>query len=418
MTTLYIRYPSRASVDLAGPGGLCQFALAGDGGTLQQQGAAALGSLDGAIGAAQRVVLLLSAADVTLLRVAVPPLSAARLKAALPNLVEEQVLGDPAECVLAAGPRDADGKRTVAVVQRAWLEALVKALLAQGARTLAVLPAQLCLPLAPGGAAAALDVGAAGLELTLCLAPSEGMGLNLPAQPLAALQMARDLAADAPLTVYVAQDDVAAWQAMAASVTGAAIAVEAQHWAHWISASKGAGLDLMPALGAAGAQARDWRRWRWPLRLALLAMLVNVAGVNIEWLRLKREAAAVRSGMLQTFKAVYPNETALFPAAQMRRNIAAAKLAGGQVGADEFTALAAALGEALGPLRAKGVLAGLDYRERTLLAKIKPDTVDAGALAQVKAQLATRQLSLSEASPGNWEIRAGAPSVSLTPGAR
>jgi general secretion pathway protein L len=43
-------------------------------------------------------------------------------------------------------------------------------------------------------------------------------------------------------------------------------------------------------LGAAGARQRDWRRWRWPLRLALLAVAVNLIGLNIEWLRLKREA--------------------------------------------------------------------------------------------------------------------------------
>ena len=66
------------------------------------------------------------------MRVKAPPLSASKLKAALPALVEEQVLGDPADCVLAATAEDSEGLRTVAVVQRAWLEVLVKALLAQG----------------------------------------------------------------------------------------------------------------------------------------------------------------------------------------------------------------------------------------------------------------------------------------------
>ncbi|MDC8760461.1 type II secretion system protein GspL [Janthinobacterium fluminis] len=404
MTTLYIRHPAKASVDSVAQ---CQFALAGADGRLLQQGAAALGGMGQMIGAARRVVLLLAAADVTLLRLKVPPLSAARLKAALPGLVEEQILGEPGDCVLAAGAEGADGMRTVAVVQRAWLEVLVKALLAQGARGVAALPAQLCLPLQPGGAAAALHEVDGGVALTLRLAPHEGMGLILPAQaPATLLPLLRAFVAEAPLTLYVGAAQLAAYQEAAAATAG--VAVEAEQWPHWIAAAKTAGLDLVPALGAAGGQARNWQRWRWPLRLALLVALVNIAGVNIEWLRLKRDAAALRAAMQQTFKAAYPNETPLYPAEQMRRNLATAKLASGQMAADEFSALGAALGEALGALGAKGAIASLDYRERALTVKLKPDTVPAGVLAKAKAALAERQLQLSEPAPGTWQIRAAA----------
>ncbi len=357
------------------------------------------------IASARRVVLLLAGADVTLLRLKVPPLSAARLKAALPNLVEEQILGDPADCVLAVTAEGADGLRSVAVVQRAWLEVLVKALLAQGARAVAALPAQLCLPLAPGAAAAALHDADGAAELTLRLGAHEGLGLSLPAQPPAALlQLLRGFAAEAPLTVYVPAAQAGAYREAAAALPG--VSVETEQWSHWIAAAKTAGPDLAPALGAAGAKARDWQRWRWPLRLALLAALVNIVGVNVEWLRLKRDAAALRAAMLQTFKATYPNEAALYPAEQMRRNVANARMAGGQMAPDEFGALAAALGEALGPLAGAGAVASLDYRERALTVKLKPDTVPAGALAQVKGALKARRLQLDETAPGTWQIRA------------
>ena len=141
--------------------------LAGDGGQLQQQGSAALGSLGQLIAGAKQVVLLLAASDVTLLRLKTPPLAGARLRAALPGLVEEPILGDVQDCLLAAGAPDAAGLRTVAVAQRAWIDVLVKALLAQGARKIALLPSQLCLPLPPGGVAAALQTGAQGIELAL-----------------------------------------------------------------------------------------------------------------------------------------------------------------------------------------------------------------------------------------------------------
>ena len=408
MTTLYIRHPAKASVDsvVAGSVALCQFALVGAGGALLQQGAAALGNLTDLTGAAHRVVLLLAASDVTLLRVKIPPLSSARLKAALPNLVEDQLLGDPADCVLAATPM-ADGMRTVAVVQRAWLEVLVKALLAQGARSVQALPAQMCLPLLPGRASAAISADQIGLELTLRLAQYDGFGLTLALAPAAALETLRALAGDVPLTVYVAANEVAGYQALAAGMSG--ITLEAEHWAHWVAGAHTAAPDLIPALGASGAQARNWQRWRWPVRLALLALLVNIVGVNIEWLRFKREAAGVRLAMLQTFKAAYPKETVILdPAAQMRKNIARAQLESGQRGPDEFTALCAAFGEAMGSLARQNVIAALEYREQALFIKLKPGTLDAAAMGQIRVALAAHNLALLEPTPGTWQIRSSA----------
>jgi len=401
LTTLYIRHPAKASTDSAAA---CPFVLAGDGGALLQQGSTPLGNLGQLIAGAKQVVLLLAAADVTLLRLKTPPLAGARLRAALPGLVEEHILGDAQDCVLAAGAADAAGMRTVAVVQRAWMEVLVKALLAQGARKVAVLPSQLCLPLQAGGVTAALQAGGQGLELVLRQAPQEGVGLILPAQPQQALMTTRAFAGDAPLTVYVAQGDVAHYQALAAGMAG--VTVEDDHWAHWIAGAQAAGLDLAPALGANGGAARDWQRWRWPLRLAALAVIVNLVGLNIEWSRLKREAATVQTSMQQTFKAAYPNETPVYGqmALQMQRNIAAAKLQSGQASMDDFTSLSAALGEALGGLAGRGVVASLEYRERSLIVKLKPDMVDASAQAQVREGLAARKLSLNETEPGVWKI--------------
>ncbi|RFP24165.1 general secretion pathway protein GspL [Duganella sp. BJB488] len=406
MTTLLIRYPAKASVD-SGAAQTCPFALVGDGGNLLQQGVSPLGNLSDLVASSRRVVLLLAAADVTLLRVVAPPLSAARLKAALPALVEEQVLGDPADCVLAAGAADADGGRTVAVVQRSWIEVLVKALLAQGAHHISVLPAQLCLPFQPGSVSAALTTGDAGFELILRQSQTMGMGLTLPAQPQAALQTLRAMAGDEPVTLYLAPAQMAQFAPLVATAdAGHGVTLMEDHWAHWVAASRSAGLDLAPALGASGANARQWQRWRWPLRIAALALLVNVVGLNVEWLRLKREAAAVSQSMLQTFKAAYPNEPVILdPAAQMRKNISLAKADGGQPAADEFTALSAALGEALGALPRKDIIATLEYRDRALQIKVKPNTVDSGTLAQLRSALAARKLDLSETNPGAWQIR-------------
>jgi general secretion pathway protein L len=403
LTTLFIRYPAKASVDSGAAQG-CPFALVGDGGNLLQQGSSPLGNLADLVASARRVVLLLAASDVTLLRVKTPPLSAARLKAALPALVEEQVLGDPADCVLAASAADGEGMRSVAVVQRAWLEVLVKALLAQGAHAVSVLPSQLCLPFQPGSVSAALTPGDTGYELIMRQSQFQGLGLALPAQPEPALHTLRALAGDEPVTLYLAPAQMAQFAPLAGEVPHLTLAED--HWAHWVAASRTAGLDLAPALGASGATARQWQRWRWPIRIAALAVLVNVVGINVEWLRLKREADAVRLSMTQIFKAAYPKETVILdPAAQMRKNISLAKSDSGQPGADEFTALSAAFGEALNVLPRKDIIATLEYKERALLVKVKPDTVDAAALAQLRSALQGRKLEMSEASPGAWQIR-------------
>ncbi|AVR98880.1 type II secretion system protein GspL [Pseudoduganella armeniaca] len=408
MTTLYISYPARAAANDAGAAQSCSFALVGDAGNVAQQGTGALSKLADLVASARKVVLLLAASDVTLLRVTVPPLSGARLKAALPNLVEEQILGDPAECVLAIGPAQPGvAERTIAVVQRAWLEVLVRALVAQGARSVSALPGQLCLPLAPGGVSAALLHDEAGLELALRAAQYEGMGLTLPAQADSALHTLRALAGEAPVTLYVPAAQRAQYDALVAEIPG--IVLDEDNWAHRIAAAQAVQLDLAAGLGAAsGARAREWRRWRWPAYIALLAVLVNIAGLNIEWLRMRREADAVRQSMTQIFRAAYPNEKVILdPAAQMRKNIASAKAASGEMAADEFTALAAALGEALQVLPRRDVIAGLEYRDRALTVRLKPNSADAAALAQVQAQLAPRKLSLKETGAGVWQLRAG-----------
>lgn len=407
MTTLFIRYPAKASVD-SGAAQTCPFALAGDGGQLLQQGAAALGNLADLVASARRVVLLLAASDVTLLRVAVPPLSAAKLRAALPALVEEQILGDPADCVLAAGPADDDGMRSVAVVQRAWLEVLVKALVAQGAHSVAAVPVQLCLPYQPGAVSAALEASDIGLDLVLRRSQHEGLGLALGADPEAALFTVRALAGEEPVSLYLSPAQTKLVAPVLARLTEAGgiagIALAEEHWAHWIAGARSAGMDLAVGLGASSGS-RQWQRWRWPLRFAVAAVLVNVAGINVEWLRLRKEANSEKQAMAQTFKAAYPNEAAIYPAEQMRRNIAQAKIDTGQMANDEFIALSAAFAEALSPLPRKDVIATLEYRDRALLVKVKPNTVDGPAMAQIKTALAARKLELTEATPGAWQIR-------------
>jgi general secretion pathway protein L len=397
LSTLYIRHPARAQGEHA----LSRFALVNDGGVIEQQGEGPLRNLGDLVGTSRRVVLLLAGTDVSLLQVAAPPLTGARLKAALPGLVEEHILGDPADHVLVAAPQQPDETRPIAVVDRDWLEAIVRSLLAQGARSVAAVPAQLCLPLQPGSVSAAIQ----GNELTLRQGLFQGFGVALDAAPAAVLQTARAFSGDAPLVLYVPHGLLGEYQALALEA-GPGITLETDDWAHWISGSKSTALDLVSGLGAAGSQPRDWRRWRWPLGLVMLAVAVNLIGLNVEWLRLRREAETVRQSMTQTFRSAYPNQTTILdPVAQMRQNIARARASTGEVAPDEFTYMAAAFGEAMRSLPRQPGIASIEYRERALSVKVKPETVDPGLTGQLRTALAARNMSLDEAAPGSWVIR-------------
>ena len=427
MSTLYIRLPSRAAADSAAhwPALACPFALVAHNGTIEREGAMSLPDLSGTAAKAQRVVLLLAACDVTLLRVRLPPLSPARLKAALPNLVEDQLLADPSGCVVIAGGLS-DGLRTIAVTQRDWLDRLAKKLIASGARRIAALPSQLCLPCQPGNVTAAINEQDTAIDMTLRLPEQDGIGLALApeqheAPAHAVLQTLCAMAPEAPITLYVPQPAVRAYQA-AANDTPALnkrISVVADDWPHWISGANGMTLDLMAGLGAEAGSGLEWRPWRWPLALAAAVLLVNITALNIDWYRMKRESDSLRTAMTQTYKSVYPKESVVIdPLAQMQQKIAAAKRGSGMAAADDFTTLTAAFGDAWSSTTAASrtfAIAALEYRERSLFVSLKPIMNRAeGSSGETPAQLiktalARRDLLLDLAPEQSgavvWKIR-------------
>ncbi|MET0961831.1 MAG: type II secretion system protein GspL [Noviherbaspirillum sp.] len=423
MSTLYFRLPSKAAFDsteqwetLA-----CPYALASASGMLEQEGVSSLSQASALVARAQRVVLLVAASDVTMLRVQLPPMSAARQRAALPNLVEDQLISDPAECIVIGGAL-ADGLRTVAVVQRAWLEMLVRTVLGSGMARIAALPAQMCVPHEPDRVAAVIIEQDADTEVTLRLGPQEGMGLAiLPEHPASAAREAVDtvlaMAGGRPVALRAPQGRVADFEQAVADLGALEqVTVQADSWQQWISGAAGSGIDLALGLGASARPKLNWKPWRLSLVLATLLLLVNVVPLNIEWVRLKREYDGLRASMLQIYKAAFPNETVIVdPLAQARQKVAAGRRNAGQGAPDDFGALAAAFGEAWlaaaprGPNGLQPTLAGLEYKERSLLVRLKPEAQ--APFDAISAALARRNLSLSAApeQPGVvvWQVRTG-----------
>jgi general secretion pathway protein L len=393
------------------------------GGAIERQGTAPLSDLADTVAKAQRVLLLLAASDVNVLRLKVPPLSAARLKAALPNLIEDHLIADPSDCVVVAGGVS-DGLCTVAVVQRSWLDTLAKALIAVGARHIVALPAQLCLRYQadqPGNVTAAIDdMGDAsqnaGIDMTLRLSEQDGIGLAIALEQdesaaQAAIRALCMVVPEAPVMLYVPQSFVRAYQETVNDNVslGKRITVSADNWTRWITG--GTMLDLMTGLGIGTGPKLDWRPWRWSMALTAVVLFINATALNIDWWRMKNESNSMRTTMIQIYKSAYPEESVIIdPIAQMQQKIAAARHDSGIASPDDFTALTAAFGEAWSGAAATGktaAIAALDYHERSLFVRLKPGGETAAQ--QIKSSLAKYGLALDLAPEQSgavvWQIR-------------
>ena len=417
MSTLYIHFSCKATADLAPSwqGLACPFALVSDDGKVEREALSSLAELSATIAKAQRVVVMLAASDVTLLQVSLPPLPASKLKAALPNLVEDQLLGDAADYVVVAGDV-VNGLRTVAVVQRAWLEQVNKVLIALGAKHVRVLPAQLCLPHQSGRVVAAITQRDSDIDLTLRLTEQVGMGLALSAlQPEAVFETLCAVAPEALITLHLPRASVSAYQAALNNTElKNRISLSTDSASLWINGASHATLNLLTGLNAESGVKIDWRPWYWPLILASAILIANIAALNFDWWQLKSEAKNLRTSMTQIYQARFPKETVVIdPIAQMQQKIAFAKRDAGLATHNDFTVLAAAFGSAWDSVTSndKPAVTSLAYRENSLIVNFKASQngSDEALVKQVREALESHHFSLevmpADSSVASWKIR-------------
>lgn len=409
-SSLYLRLPPRGALHAAPVAVPLSFAWSVRG-KLQRIASAPLAELAQPVAQAQRVVLLLAASDVTLMRMPVPPLPPARLQAALPALVEDRVIGDVADCAIAAGS-DTDGQRTIAVVDRGWLQSWVQALRQQGARRVAALPMQLCLPLPPDHVAGALLPSPGQWELALRFSRDEGIGLPLAVEHEeqlldATLELLATFTPGRAVQLSLPESQLESFSAWAAAHPDSGVDARAENWAAWVEGATQVELDLVAGVAARDESRIDWRRWRWPAVLAAACVLLNVAALNWDWWRLRSEGVQLQEQMVALYRRTFPNDTVVLePLAQMKQKAAAVRRASGELAPGDFIALSASLGEAWAEagndLRA---IASIDFRDGMLNVKLKPGTQV--SLDAMRGALAARRLEakVSPADPQVWEVR-------------
>ncbi len=406
MDTLYLRIPAQHTATW--PHQSVAYALCAADGALSHSGQSQLSALAPSIAGAT-VVLLIAAADVTLLGLTIPPMTEAKLKLALPTLVEEQLMGDVAESVIVVSGKETTAHlRSIAIAQRGWLQQLATSLFALGASQIKALPAQLCLPWAEGRVTVCLTTQDGCGSFSMRTAQDLGTGWLVEAHDEVSSQLAAVmmlLPAESVLLIVQADQLGSYQQAIAVDPEWAArVEVQADAWPVTLQATKTVGINLMAGLTQAQTNRIQWQTWRWPLTLAVLVLLLNIIGLNSEYWVMKREARALKLSMEQTFKSSFPKETViLFPLEQMKKNLGLAQRNAGQSSSSDFTLLLSEFGSAWTSLPANQLpkLVSIEYKDHGLLLQVK------GELPQQPLQMAlsAKGLMLKKTNADIWQVR-------------
>ncbi|TKC83513.1 type II secretion system protein GspL [Trinickia terrae] len=432
------------------------FLLLDKGGRTQRAGRAALALLP----RASSTVLVMAARDVLMLRAAVPPLKGPRLRQALPNVVEDQLIQDPQTCHIALDPQAlADGERVLAVIDRGWFRFVVEAFGSAGHRNLRAVPVTRCLPTpAPAGGAAGAETAAepAAAAEAHATAPIVAAVLGMVVQSTAALFAEATEASGVPVPSIEAHEPRVEF-ALARGAHGEGLAVPASAVGATLAAlAGGAPVTLYELTDVPGSEprlasiapapqagtglpkalplpfetlarralecrldlcqfefeARPWRldratlrRLRLPVMLAVASVAVAVVGMNVQWLMLARQRDALNTQMTELLLNAFPKTTVVLDAPeQMTRQLDQLRIAAGELSPNDFLSLAAGLAHSLGPVPVNGV-AALDYHDRRLDVTFKPETkVDPDFTQRLARNGLTGAI---DSNTGKWTIRNG-----------
>jgi len=321
--------------------------------------------------------------DVLLIQAAVPPVSAARLEQMLPNLIEDDLLQDPNACRIALGPIQDDGRRGLAVIDRAWHEAVIAALATQGVRVIAAWPAPLVLPWRDHTWSIAL----VGEALSLRTGSTSGMGWAVPDGSLKEAAQSLLTVAQAVLPPSEKIDSVAIYAAEPAAqrtLESVANGMGFSAQVNFLSVPAQAPIDLMTAAAGRTQTARaanrpDWSTWRWPLRLAVSCAVVAMICLNLQWAKLNSESVAIAQAIEQRARSVLPPSMPIVdPVLQVQRSLDQQRVRAGVPVESDVVVLLTGLAGALGP-RAADALSTVEYRDGRLRVRFQPGWAEGAA---------------------------------------
>jgi general secretion pathway protein L len=360
--------------------------------------------------------LVFDTGDVFVAAIDAPKLSEAKLRQALPNLLEDRLLADPADCQFAFEMPRSGGTTTiagtpklpVAVIDRGLLTRALDVLAEAGYKTRAAYSEIYTVP-AP--AAGVLSVRADRGRGIARSAKHDGIAFDLgepggePEVPAALLLAVRQLgikriaaygrdaerifrmAGALGVTVELAQRDVdAAAAESAVNLLQASFAQRGAFAGFAVNQLRTGSLKPVAIWGA-------------------VAAATFVVGMNLHWLKLDSEAKALRSGMETSFRSAFPEATAVVdPVLQTKRQLSVLRSRAGIPSADDFTVLNAQAAQLMS-MAPVGSVGGLEYRDGTLRVKFKPGSaLDPGLQNSLRAQAIQLGLNLRFDSDGSARL--------------
>ncbi|CAD6543975.1 hypothetical protein LMG28727_04206 [Paraburkholderia kirstenboschensis] len=467
MSTLIVLLPPR---DPAVPSQEWQlpdlpFVLLDKSGRTQRAGRSALALLP----RATSTVLMVAARDLLMMPATLPPLRGPKLRQALPNIVEDQLIQDPQTCHIAVDSQAAAGGRQVlAIIDRGWFRFIYEAFSAAGHRSLRAVPVTRCLPEATlpamqaevaetvSAAEPAMAEAGASLRDTAPVASAADAAPEVVPMVAAVLGAVVQTAPAMLLEGAVESGMPRVELAIARGAQGEGLAVPANAVNSTLAALAGAtpvSLYMLtevpgnePSLGASsparlgahvhGASplpfeqlarraltcrfdlcqfefaSQPWRldratlrRLRLPVLLALGALVVAIVGANVQWLMLSRQRDAINTQMTELLLNTFPKTTVVLDAPDQMSR----QLQQLRVAAGELSPgdfLSLADGLARSlPPVPVNGIAALDYHDRRLDVTFKPEVKLDPDFAK---RLARNGLSGAiDSNTGKWTIRNG-----------
>jgi general secretion pathway protein L len=342
---------------------------------------------------AERIQLLIPAAQVLIARVRLPSAVKRRSGSLLAYAVEDSTASEPdANEVSWLG--SAGGADVLAVMDRKHLEGWREALGAAGIRDYSVSCESLMLPLPAEGWSCVWD----GREGFVRAGEFEGAATDCgdrQSPPLSLCLMLEDAKArnETPAAIELhasapeALPDIESWQRALGVVVRAA-----QRW-DWRMAPPEAGVSLVQERHAWRVPSGMFARLRPAAWIAGIALAIHAAALIVDWARMAGEQRTLRTQMESRFRSVFPEAVAVTdPALQMRRKLAEVRRAANKPDEGDFAVMIAKVAGALKVLPA-GALHVVSYESGRMTLEFAAD--DQALQGRISAHLTQSGLAVS-----------------------
>lgn len=298
---------------------------------------------DAAVHAAgRRALVFVPTADVVFRRVTVPTRNRARIAAAVPYLLEDQLAADVDDLHFAVGERGADGSVAVAIVARTRMDAWFAALHEVGIQPQVLVPDCLALPYQQG----AWTLWWASDNAVIRNGLQSGFALDADNVPFVLKRALAEM--EPPPEMLWVMDAGGAGGEAAVRLTDMNVPLQSQLEERPALAvlkenyNEQHAINLLQASYSRREQlGRMWRPW-WPVVALLLVWVAAQFGIKIyEYRNLDQQNAQLQEEINQVYLAAFPDAKRVVNArAQMEQRLTALRGSGGQ-GGDFMTLMAA-----------------------------------------------------------------------------